>query len=247
MRYYEKNTSSAISKNDPIASGDTVSEAPESIITVDILYADLKRPFLEYEKYLPLLSEERRKKISQLRFDKDKIVSLLTELLAKHRISQDVGIPFSDIKFLYNQYGKPYIDHQDYHFSISHSGNCILFAEGTIPIGIDVQQCSEEPQKSAMHFFTENERQYINDSHDVAHAFYKIWTSKEAYVKMLGLGLSKPFRSFDVSTGIKNTVFITKKLPEHLWTVCCSQSRNTKTRCTTISTDELLKQCIFLD
>lgn len=66
-------------------------------MNIIIVYADLLKPFAEYEKNLPLVSSERQERISRLKSEKDKIISLCTELLIRHEISQQLNIPFSEI------------------------------------------------------------------------------------------------------------------------------------------------------
>ena len=157
--------------------------------------------------------------------DKDKTVSLLTGLLIRNEISQRLGIIPSDIEFGYGEHGKPYVlNSRDYHFSVSHSGNAIVFVGDSFPVGIDIEQIADENLKMAKRFFTCNEYEYIINSKQLNIAFYKIWTSKEAYVKMLGLGLSKPLKSFDVLNESINCSFVTKRATEYLITVCSEKT-----------------------
>ncbi len=196
-------------------------------MNIIIVYADLLKPFAEYEKYLPLVSLERQEKISRLKSEKDKIISLCTELFIRHEISQQLNIPFSEIVFGYGGHGKPYIlNDRDYCFSVSHSDNCIAFSGGNFPIGIDVEQISRGNIKIAKRFFTVNECNFIKTSKEPSEAFCKIWTSKEAYVKMLGVGLSKSLRSFDVTDKSLGCCFRTKRLSEFMLTVCAEKIIN---------------------
>ena len=116
------------------------------------------------------------------------------------------------------------VNSRDYHFSVSHSGNAIVFVGDSFPVGIDIEQIADENLKMAKRFFTCNEYEYIINSKQLNIAFYKIWTSKEAYVKMLGLGLSKPLKSFDVLNESINCSFVTKRATEYLITVCSEKT-----------------------
>ena len=106
---------------------------------VKLMYIDKNKEFSCYEQYLPLISKRRKDKISRFYFDKDKTVSLLTGLLIRNEISQRLGIIPSDIEFGYGEHGKPYVlNSRDYHFSVSHSGNAIVFVGDSFPVGIDI-------------------------------------------------------------------------------------------------------------
>lgn len=173
---------------------------------MDITLLKVNKPFSEYEKYLPYALEERREKIKGLRCANDKALSLLSHLLARSEVANDIGIPFEEVVFSHNEYGKPCIKKENYHFSISHSGNLIAFVSHTSPVGIDVQKTGNSVSP-AVRFFTENEKNYIQNDPE---RFFEIWTKKEAYIKMLGTGLTTPLSSFDVLTkNIKRMLFST--------------------------------------
>ena len=206
-----------------------------------IVYTDISKSFCTFEKYLKFISKERQEKILRFRFDKDKIISLFAELLIRQEVSKQLEIPYSGVSFGYSEYGKPYLlNDTSYHFSISHSGNCIAFVGGNSPIGIDVEQISNGNLKIAKRFFTINERDFIEKSVETNTAFYRILTSKEAYVKMLGLGLSKPFQSFDILNDLHDCRFVTKPLPEFMLTVCLENAQAAITGVTVVDPNQLL-------
>ena len=124
-------------------------------------------------------------------------MSLYTELFIRSELSRQSGLSKQDILFEYSERGKPFFaQNKDIHFSVSHSGNCIVFAGHTLPVGIDVEKIKEMREKVAKRYFTEREQKYIFDSQDKDIAFYYIWTRKEAYLKKTGDGLSKKLVSF---------------------------------------------------
>ena len=175
---------------------------------VKVLQLNHLKPFSEYERYLPLVSDRRREKIQSLKNDKDKIVSLFSELF----ILSIVGVSPKDI--LYNEYGKPYVDRTGYHFSISHSHSLIVFVSDSLPVGIDIEPITDK-KWPAVRFFTPNEKALVKSPED----FYTIWTKKEAYIKMLGTGLSTPLHPRD--SIFKHTypqsyhIRVHKKQPKH--------------------------------
>lgn len=210
---------------------------------VKLIFTDTSKPFAAYEKYLPLVSEQRKNKIRRFRFEKDKTVSLFTELLMRHEISNRLNIPCDKIVFSRNNYGKPYLaDYADYRFSVSHSGNCIVFTDSYVPVGIDIEKIAEKDLGIAKRFFAADETEFIFGSPQPTQAFYKIWTAKEAYVKMLGTGLSTPLTSFSVLSEELKGTFLTCRLAEYFITVCSSKKIENES----LETEELNEKTLFL-
>ena len=148
------------------------------------------------------IDSEKRGKVEKLVNKKDKIRTLIGEILIRTEIVKEIGIRNEYIKFGKNQYGKPYVKgHPNFNFNISHSGDFVLCAIDDKPIGIDVEEVKAfEYQDIAKSFFTTSEFNYIikKDSESHLSKFYKIWTLKESYVKCCGQGLSIPLKSFSV-------------------------------------------------
>lgn len=191
------------------------------IMNIKLLHVNINQPFSNYEKLLPIISQRRQNKILQLKLNNAKIVSLFTELFLRREISQQLNIPYSKICFGYSNYGKPFlINDVNYHFSVSHSEDRIAFISSNCPIGIDVEQILNCNMLIARRCFAPNEYKFIVESKEPNKAFYKIWTSKEAYVKMLGLGLYKSLRTFDVLDKNLKCNFSDVCLSEYMITVC---------------------------
>ena len=113
-----------------------------------------------------------------------------------------------EISFLLNAYGKPSLsttDHQPYlQFNLSHSKDLALYAfTYTRQIGVDIEYMrSDVPyDELAQQSFSPVEQAVLNTVPypEKPAAFFKGWTSKEAYIKGRGLGLSFPLHLFDVS------------------------------------------------
>ncbi len=189
---------------------------------INLISVDTSVLYENYKKYLYLISDKRQDKIENLKRNSDKIISFFSELLIKYSVCKKYDIEYKNIFFEYNKYGKPLLKGMPYYnFSVSHSENMIVFADNSEPIGIDIEIMGKSRLNTAKHFFTENEYNFILDSTNRDEAFYRIWTSKEAYVKMIGTGLSKSFRSFNVLDNEFSNYFISEKYKEYMITVCC--------------------------
>ncbi len=106
------------------------------------------------------------------------------------------------ISFLYNAFGKPQLGHgSGLHFNLSHSGDtAVLAVSHCFDLGVDIEEIKPVEEELAARFFSKAESdalRAIPESRSV-NAFYRCWTSKEAFVKAHGAGLSLPLDSFDV-------------------------------------------------
>ena len=192
-----------------------------SNMNITYLYKDLSVPFDEYKSLLPFVSEERRDRIMNCPRESGRTEILLSGLLLRRELIR-AGIPSDKHSFSYGENGKPYLADGGAHFSLSHSGGVIACACGDVPVGLDVQIIDQRDRMAAMRFFTDNERAYIEQSDDKTVAFYRIWTAKEAYVKLIGRGLSEPLRGFDVLDESTGCMYQTQTLRDFVITVCVS-------------------------
>lgn len=112
-------------------------------------------------------------------------------------------IPPDRIHFSSDACGKPILQGHALHFNISRSGSLALMAFcSPAPVGIDIEchQADIDHMAIADGYFSPHERTVLANAHDEQeiHHFYQIWTRKEAYLKALGTGLSRPLHSFSV-------------------------------------------------
>ena len=101
-------------------------------------------------------------------------------------------------------YGKPLLSGTPpLCLSKSDSGSYAACAFSESDVGLDLQQMSDSPllMKIAGRFFTAEESGLLQSltGADRIHVFYRLWTIKEAYIKLTGLGLSQGLDAFLVS------------------------------------------------
>lgn len=154
------------------------------------------------DKLCLLIDSDKKYKIKKFINKKDKIRTLIGEILIRTIIVEKLKISNKNIKFNKNQYGKPYLkDYPNFNFNISHSGEYVLCAVDNKPVGIDVEEVKHiEYEEIAKSFFTVKEFYYIvnQDFNFRLNRFYEIWTLKESYIKCCGQGLSIPLKSFSI-------------------------------------------------
>lgn len=156
-----------------------------------------------YEKYQHMekyLSIRRREMISRYLNSSDKLLSLMVALLVRYDLSATTGIPNNHLSFETGKYGKPYLScfSDDVFFSVSHSNGCAAYCRSESECGIDTEFIHDIGMSIADRWFSKDEAEYIRNSSDPVSEQIKIWTQKEAYLKMKGIGLNTPLDSFSV-------------------------------------------------
>jgi len=143
-----------------------------------------------------------KRKIEKFFYKKDKIRTLIGQILIRRIISDQLKLRNEDIVFKKNKYGKPYLENcSEFHFNISHSGDIVVCAVHEMPVGIDIEQVLyiEDYVEIAESCYTEKEISYIAKTGDNSLSrFYDIWTLKESYIKCHGKGLAIPLKSFSI-------------------------------------------------
>lgn len=190
-----------------------------------ILFFDDKKPFEEYSRYLPLVSEKRRKRISLIVKDADKLRSLFAEVLIREMASRQLGTAPEKLDIAVGKYGKPFITgFEGYDFSVSHSGGAVAFAGGFSAVGADIELLRPRRVNASERFFAANELEFIKSHGNTDEAFFEIWTKKEAYSKMLGKGLAAGFGSFDVTDENIGCSFFKQKMNGYVFSVCSEEN-----------------------
>lgn len=168
----------------------------------------------EVARLLPLVSDQRRQQALAYKhlfgqFCCLKSYELLMQLLASSGFwTLDAGfstpdtdrqMPDSDLPlFHYNDYGAPRLEHGPC-FSISHCKYGIAVAVSETPIGIDIEHIRTAKPELVARTMNEKEQADIWAAASPDIAFTRLWTQKEAVLKLQGTGIL----SID---GIKNTL-----------------------------------------
>ena len=154
----------------------------------------------EVARLLPLVSDQRRQQALAYKhlfgqFCCLKSYELLMQLLVSSGFwTPDTGFP----TFLYNEHGAPRLE-QGPCFSISHCKHAIAVAISEKPVGIDIEHIRTAKPELVARTMNEQEQNVICSAPSPDVAFTRLWTQKEAVLKMQGTGIL----SID---GMKNTL-----------------------------------------
>lgn len=123
--------------------------------------------------------------------------------ILREALGHALGCGPSEVEFAYGLHGKPYVRGAPIRFNISHSGSLAVIALARVEVGVDVElPRARRSDAIARRFYApgEIERMFAEaDDQRRADAFFRLWTCKEAFLKVTGEGLSRSTRSYEIA------------------------------------------------
>lgn len=158
-----------------------------------------------FERVLDCLDFLTRESVLRFRQQEDRHRAMLRELLLREVLLET--FPQKQVQIDKNEYGKPIIagmqdmdgnpcvreEYAGFDFNISHSGDLVVIAFGANInlVGVDVERIERiKDYKKILRFFSKEEQDMINTSQNPVRDFYRVWTYREAFSKLAGIGLS---------------------------------------------------------
>ena len=148
---------------------------------------------------MPRLTEQRREQVLRFRHELGQKLCAAAFLLLCDGLRQEYGIIAPPL-LGYGEDGKPFLsDYPHIHFNMSHCSQAAICALSPHPIGIDVERIRSYNESVAHYTMNDEEMRQILSSPHPDIAFIKLWTMKEALLKLRGTGIRKNMK--DVLTG----------------------------------------------
>lgn len=174
----------------------------------DLYYVDFSSMDVEelIKKYEDIVDRQRLSKITRTRAKEARVRSLLGGYLLQVALRNYLGITddnkIIEPTYVYGPQGKPYLaDYPEFFFSLSHSGSLVALIASGQEVGMDVQQHVQIKEGLAKRFFTAGENILLNRQKDNAEyqkMFFRLWSIKESYMKLTGLGMKLGLDSFEI-------------------------------------------------
>lgn len=192
-----------------------INNFPVSFST-ELFFGDSTLFYNQMEELDYYLYETEKEKVNRFKFIEDKMSYAVCHALLKRNVQK--RLCRSDLTFDFFCDKKPNITGMDMDFNISHSSNMFCFVFTTnekIKVGIDIELVKPVPDINSfveMHF-SHLEQDLIfryDDKKLQLEKFYEIWTRKEAFLKMLGVGLNAELEKISLSEPLN---FIDAALP----------------------------------
>jgi 4'-phosphopantetheinyl transferase len=153
------------------------------------------------------LSKDEQARAEQFKFDRDRRLFTVAHAAMRSICAIYLRTSPRSIEFAEGPYGKPKLASDsapDVRFNLSHSGELALIAVALQrEIGVDIEAVRDfDFDQVAERFFTAREVAALR-SLPTPHqrsAFYKCWTSKEAFLKAKGTGLSGKLDEVEITS-----------------------------------------------
>ena len=149
------------------------------------------------------ISEQRREQALKFRYEQGQRLCVLAYLLLKQALREVYGITDNPL-FEYNEHGKPSIvGHPNIFFNLSHCKEAVICAVSDQPL-VDYTMNDEEIAQ-------------IHSAEDPAAAFIRLWTMKEATMKLIGTGICNDMKTVIDTTRYKYTTIDRQR---YIYTIC---------------------------
>ncbi len=150
--------------------------------------------------FLEMLPTEEQTRAERFRIESARWRFVLARTLLRRELATIVGVEPSVLGFGVGERGKPHLAEPETaaspRFNLSHSGDFVVLVVGEVEVGVDVENLRPvaNAERLAQRFFSPAERRAVFslDGGERDHAFLRIWTQKEAYLKATGIGVGMP-------------------------------------------------------
>lgn len=156
------------------------------------------------------LSEAERKRAEKYHFNLDREVYWLSHAHLREELAKRLSVAPESLKMEFFSDAKPFVSGAKLDFNLSHSKKVFAFgiaeSSGNL-IGVDVEQVNNKVDYSFAFdtVMNKQEQAYVledkGDSNESRLRFYEIWTRKEAFLKLIGLGIITTLTNVSVING----------------------------------------------
>lgn len=149
----------------------------------------------ELDAAIAALPEWRREKAMRFKHEQGRKECTFAYLLLCQALREVYGIK-EQPEFAIGEHGKPSLaGHPNIHFNLSHCKKAVTCVVADVPVGVDVESLGRYNESLARHVFNDVEMGSILSAADPQLPFTRLWTQKEAIVKLTGRGIDDDLKN----------------------------------------------------
>lgn len=157
----------------------------------------------QLDEALAALPDWRRERALRFKHEQGRVACALSYLLLCRALREVYGID-EQPAFVYGEHGKPSLSftsgeraeaERTIHFNLSHCKHAVACVVSSRPVGVDVECTGRYREALARHVFNQQECHHMVQATDTDLAFTRLWTKKEAIVKLTGRGIDDDLKN----------------------------------------------------
>jgi len=165
--------------------------------SIDVWLCQAEKMDKKVDYFFSILSSDEKERANRFKFGIHRQRFIISHGFKRTILAEYLSISPLSIDIIKAEKGKPYLSDpiQSLQFNLSHTEDVTLLAiTKAAEIGIDIECSDRKTDWEAIchRFYTPVEQNELLslDKNKQKNAFFGLWTRKEAYIKMLGTGLS---------------------------------------------------------
>lgn len=188
-----------------------------------MLYIDEHIYGFDLQAALSDISEQRRAQALRYRHELGQRTCVLAYLLLKRALQTEYGLSCNP-QFEYGPHGKPsLVGYPDIYFSLSHCRQAVACAVGDRPLGVDVESIGRYNEGLVRYTMNDREQAFIEAAPQPDVAFIRLWTMKEALLKLTGEGITDDIKhALDNASSYRFTT-VERQQQGYVYTVCSGE------------------------
>ena len=179
----------------------------------------------DLQEALAQLSDQRREQALRYKHELGQRTCTAAYLLLCEGLREEYGITEKPV-FEYGEHGKPFlVGHPEIHFNMSHCKEAAICIIADQPVGIDIESIRTFKQTLVDYTMNEDEIRQIQQAERPDVEFIKLWTQKEAVLKLSGEGISKDMKKTLLNPPASLTTVVSTDL-RYVYSYCFNISSN---------------------
>ena len=164
----------------------------------------------DLQEALSQLSDQRREQALRFKYELGQRTCAAAYLLLCEGLRKEYDITEKPV-FEYGEHGKPFlVDYPEIHFNLSHCREAVICILSDKPVGADVESIREYKQSLVDYTMNPDEILQIQSAERPDVEFIKLWTQKEAVLKLSGEGISRDMKKVLVNPPASLTTVVSE-------------------------------------